>query len=275
MGRVTMRVPTTRWDLGSGVSVTRPDTVAVEEPLEVRVNGRLVMSTMRTPGDDLELAVGWLLAEGALGSVEDIAHGMHCTDLGPDGSPTFNVLELRLRPGVELALPAERPPHTMTSACGVCGTSTIDAILERGGPDLSGDETRCSPEVLVTLPEKLRQAQTVFEKTGGLHAAGLFSVDGELLVAREDVGRHNAADKVLGWAARHRPGPLTGLVLQLSGRSSFALVQKAWMAGVPVVSAVSAPSSLAVQVAQRAGMTLAGFVRDPRLTVYSRPDRLT
>lgn len=274
MGRLTQRVPTTRWDLSSGHTVSRPDTVAVEEPLEVRVGDRTVMTTMRTPGDDLDLAVGWLLAEGVLTGPDDIAHGMHCTDLGPDGRPTFNVLELTLRPGAVLRLPQDQPARTMTSACGVCGSAAIDDVVSRGGPDLSSDPVTVTPQVLASLPERLREAQAVFAKTGGLHAAGLFTAAGELITAREDVGRHNAADKVLGWAARHRCHPLTGTVLQLSGRASFELVQKAWMAGVPVVASVSAPSSLAVEVAERAGITLVGFVRDPRFTVYTRPDRV-
>ena len=274
MGRVTQRVPTTRWDLVSGHVLARPDTVAVEEPLEVRVDGRTVMSTMRTPGDDLDLAVGWLLAEGVLAHPEDIAHGVHCTDLGPDGRPTFNVLELTSRPEAVLRLPQDRPAHAMTSACGVCGSAAIDEVVARGGPDLSGDPVWVTPRALASLPARLRRAQAVFAKTGGLHAAGLFTADGDLVTAKEDVGRHNAADKVLGWAARHRGHPLTGTVLLLSGRASFELVQKAWMAGVPVVASVSAPSSLAVEVAQRAGITLAGFVRDPRFSVYTRPDRV-
>lgn len=274
MGRVTTRVPTTRWDLDAGRTVDRPDTLAVEEPLEIRVNGQTVGSTMRTPGDDLDLAIGWLLAEGLLADADDVSTAMHCTDVGADGQPTFNVIDLTLRPGIPTPVVPGPTPRTMTSACGVCGSAAIDDVVSRGGPDLTSDPTMVEAGTLADLPRRLRQAQVVFARTGGLHAAGLFTRDGELLAAREDVGRHNAADKVLGWAARTRARPLTGTVLVLSGRASFELVQKAWMAGVPVVAAVSAPSSLAVEVAERAGITLAGFVRSPTFTLYSRPDRV-
>ncbi len=199
---------------------------------------------------------------------------MHCTDTDESGSPTFNVLELTLRAGVAPLDLTGRRTFGVTSACGVCGSASIDAVMDRVGADLSSDPVVVDPHLLASLPDALRDAQAGFSRTGGLHAAGLFTGAGELLVAREDVGRHNAADKVIGWAARELGLPLAGHVLVLSGRASFELVQKAWAAGVPVVAAVSAPSSLAVQTAERAGITLAGFVRHPTLNVYSHPGRV-
>jgi len=253
---------------------SRPDTLAVEEPLEIRVNGESVVATMRTPGDDLDLAFGLLLAEGLVQSPDDIATGVHCADTGPDGRPTFNVLELTLSPGTALKDVAGRRTFGMTSACGVCGSSSIDAVRDRAAAELSGDRTTVRADVLVRLPDALRKGQSAFQRTGGLHAAGLFTVDGELVALREDVGRHNAADKVLGHAAREIGWPLTGHVLMLSGRASFELAQKAWMAGVPVLAAVSAPSSLAVELAEQAGMTLVGFLRPPSLNIYTCEQRV-
>jgi len=254
--------------------VRRPDALAVEEPLELRVGGQPVVTTMRTPGHDVDLALGWLLAEGLLAHVDDVAAAVHCTDTGADGAPTFNVLELTLRPGVAPPDLTGRRTFGVTSACGVCGSTSIDAVLDRVGTDLSSDPVRVDPGTLAAMPGTLREAQAAFERTGGLHAAGLFTAAGDLVVAREDVGRHNAADKVLGWAARDLGLPLRGHVLVLSGRASFELVQKAWAGGVPVVAAVSAPSSLAVETAARAGITLAGFVRPPTLSVYTHPERI-
>lgn len=274
MGRVSTRVPVVRWDLGRGGSTRRPDTLAVEEPLELRVGGEPLVTTMRTPGHDVDLALGWLLAEGLLSDAGDVAAAMHCTDTDESGVPTFNVLELTLRPDVPAPDLTGRRTFGVSSACGVCGSASIDDVMDRVGADLSADPVVVDPEVLTRLPDALREAQAVFERTGGLHAAGLFTAAGELVVAREDVGRHNAADKVLGWAAREGRWPLAGHVLVLSGRASFELVQKAWSAGVPVVASVSAPSSLAVETADRAGITLAGFVRHPTLNVYTHPERI-
>ena len=271
---MSTRVPVVRWDLSRPGSVRRPDALAVEEPLELRVGGEPVVTTMRTPGHDVDLALGWLLGEGLLGHVDDVAAAVHCTDTDESGSPTFNVLELTLRAGVPPLDLSGRRTFGVTSACGVCGSASIDAVMDRVGADLSSDPVVVDPHLLASLPDALREAQAGFSRTGGLHAAGLFTAAGELLVAREDVGRHNAADKVIGWAAREVGLPLAGHVLVLSGRASFELVQKAWAAGVPVVAAVSAPSTLAVQTAERAGITLAGFVRHPTLNVYTHPGRV-
>jgi FdhD protein len=274
MGRVTARVATERLDVAAGRRTRRPDTLAVEEPLEVRVGGEAVVVTMRTPGHDVDLALGFLLTEGLLGTADDVATARHCADPGEDGLPTYNVIELVLRPGVPAPDLQGRRTFGMTSACGVCGTASIDAVRRRSAHDVAADDVRVAAQVLAGLPDRLREEQRTFQRTGGLHAAGLFTSDGEPVVVREDVGRHNAVDKVLGWAARERGWPLRGTVLLVSGRASFELAQKAWAAGVPVLAAVSAPSSLAAQLAQEAGLTLVGFLRGPTMNVYSRPDRV-
>ena len=274
MGRLSVRVPTERLDLAAGRRTRRPDSLAVEEPLEVRVGGRSVVVTMRTPGHDVDLALGFLLTEGLLRHVDDVAGAMHCTDQDAEGRPTFNVLEMSLGRGVEPPDLDDRRTFGMTSACGVCGTASIDAVRRRSPHDVAGDDVVVPTDVLSSLPDRLVQEQSTFRRTGGLHAAGLFSASGERLVVREDVGRHNAVDKVLGWAARELGLPLRHTVLVVSGRASFELAQKAWSAGVPVLAAVSAPSSLAVQLAEEAGLTLVGFLRGATMNVYSRPDRV-
>ncbi|WP_286960478.1 formate dehydrogenase accessory sulfurtransferase FdhD [Arsenicicoccus sp. UBA7492] len=294
MGRVTTRVPATRFVVdepvgelhgelvaegaaGPRVSVRpRPDTLAVEEPLEIRVHGEVVAVTMRTPGDDFDLTIGFLLTEGVVAAADDVLGLMHCLDEGEDGSPTYNVVDVTLRAGagsVEALASATRSTYT-TSSCGVCGKAGIDAIRTRLPHDVAADPVRVRAADLVRMPDRLREHQGAFDRTGGVHAAGLFTAAGEVLLVREDVGRHNAVDKVLGAAAREGLLPLAGHVLQVSGRASFELTQKAAMAGVPVLSAVSAPSSLAVDLARDVGLTLAAFVRPPRFTAYSRPDRI-
>ena len=274
MGRVTTRVPRTRVDLGRAEPVRRPDTVAVEEPLEVRVDGSAVATTMRTPGDDFDLALGHLLTEGLVRSGEDVATMMHCTDVGPDGSPTFNVVEAALAPGVALDRPARERTEAMTSACGVCGAASLDAVRTASRFDVGADPVRVSGEVVAALPEALRSRQPVFERTGGTHAAGLADADGTLRMVREDVGRHNAVDKVVGATCRELGLPLSGTLLVVSARASFEIVQKAAVVGLPVVVAVGAPTSLAVELAHEAGITLVAFTRGPRFSVYSREDRV-
>ena len=276
MGRVTTRTPAVRVVVEDGTarSTSRPDTVTVEEPLEVRVDGRPLNVTMRTPGDDFDLALGFLVTEGLVRGAADVATLMHCLDEGEDGSPTYNVVDVVLAPGVELPDVSLERSFSTTSSCGVCGKASIDAVRVRSPYDVASDAVRLSPEVLVALPDSLREQQKVFERTGGLHAAGLFTADGELLAAREDIGRHNAVDKLVGWAAREGRLPLSGCVLAVSARASFELTQKALLAGIPCLAAVSAPSSLAVQLAQESGMTLVGFLRKPRMTVYAGAERL-
>ena len=275
VGRVTTRVPRTRWDIERDAVLARPDTVAVEEPLEIRVGQQSVTATMRTPGDDFDLTIGHLLTEGMIGAATDVATMMHCTDVGPDGSPTFNVVEAALSPGVGLLRPARERTESMTSACGVCGSASIDAVRTASRFDVAADSVSLDPRVLVGLPDALRTHQAAFERTGGMHAAGVATADGELLVVREDVGRHNAVDKVVGALARDRELPLAGTVLVVSARASFEIVQKAGVAGIPAVVAVGAPTSLAVELARDSGITLVAFARAPRFSVYSRPDRVT
>jgi FdhD protein len=223
---------------------------------------------MRTPGHELDLALGFLLTEGVIGAPDDVSTAILC---GDDG---FNVVEVTLAPGVPPPSASVERTFYTTSSCGVCGKASIDAIRTRSRYDLGADDLRVAPETLVSLPDRLRTAQKAFDRTGGLHAAGLFTPDGELVAVREDVGRHNAVDKVLGWALRAGRVPLTGHILQVSGRASFELTQKAWMAGIALLSAVSAPSTLAVDLAVEAGMTLAGFVRGDSCNVYAHPYRL-
>jgi FdhD protein len=257
-----------------GRVVTRPDTLAVEEPLEIRVDGRSMAVTMRTPGDDVDLAIGFLLTEGLIRSGEDVVTARFCAGSTDEGVNTFNVLDIVLADDVPAPAPSAERTFYTTSSCGVCGKASIDAIRTHSRWPVDTDPLRLDPEVLISLPGKLRSDQKVFERTGGLHAAGLFTDTGELLCLREDVGRHNAVDKIVGWAAREGSLPLAGAVLQVSGRASFELVQKAVMAGIPMLAAVSAPSSLAVELAAESGMTLVGFLRGSSYNVYSGAERL-
>jgi len=273
MGRLTVRRPVLR--LSAEHRSTRPDSLAVEEPMELRVDGRALAVTMRTPGHDVELAHGFLLTEGVLGAPGDVVTARYCDSLDERGANTYNVLDVALAPGVAPPPSSVERTFYTTSSCGVCGKATLDAVRLRTRFSPAGDPVVLSPQTLLGLPDTLRAAQRVFDSTGGLHAAGLFTADGSLLVVREDVGRHNAVDKVLGWALLNRRVPATGCVLMVSGRASFELVQKAVMAGVPALAAVSAPSSLAVDLADESGLTLVGFLRGETMNVYTRAERLT
>ncbi|MBA8927693.1 FdhD protein [Kutzneria viridogrisea] len=229
---------------------------------------------MRTPGHDVELSHGFLLTEGVIGGRADISLARYCEGAGPDGRNTYNVLDIALAPGVAPPeVGVERNFYT-TSSCGVCGKAALDAVKLRSRYSPAGDPCTVEQHVLTQLPDALRAAQKVFDATGGLHGAGLFTSSGELLVVREDVGRHNAVDKVIGWAVQQGLVPLRGCVLMVSGRASFELVQKAAMAGVPVLAAVSAPSSLAAELAQEQGMTLIGFLRGESMNVYAGIERI-
>jgi FdhD protein len=255
---------------------SRADLLAAEEPLGIRVGGQAVTMTMRTPGDDIELAGGFLLSEGIVTEAADIAsivicNGERCGHGDHDGMG--NIADVTLRPGLEPQ--ALRRNFLTTSACGVCGKASIAELRVTSRYDLSADQVQVTAAMLATLPGRLRDAQRVFERTGGLHAAGLFSADGSLLAVREDVGRHNAVDKVVGWALQAGRLPLAGCVLLVSGRASFELVQKAVLAGIPVLAAVSAPSSLAAELAQEAGLTLVGFLRGGSMNVYSAEQRVS
>ncbi len=272
MGRLIARRPVLR--LSPDGERRRPDQLAVEEPLEIRVRGRALAVTMRTPGHDVELAHGFLLTEGVIEGVADVRDARYCDSLDDEGRNTYNVLDVGLAEGVpEPETGVERNFYT-TSSCGVCGKASLDAVRLRSKHSPAGDPVRVPVEVLAAMPDALRRRQQVFDRTGGLHAAGLFAADGTLLVVREDVGRHNAVDKVLGWALLQGRIPALGTVLVVSGRASFELVQKAVMAGVPMLAAVSAPSSLAADLADESGLTLAGFVRGGSMNVYTRSERI-
>lgn len=252
------------------------DVLAVEEPLEIRIGGAPLTVTMRTPGHDVELAAGFLISEGIIAGADDFRSAMHCGGPGTGGEAnTYNVLDVSLAAGVAPHVADVARSFYLTSSCGVCGKASIDAIETVSRHDVRPDPLTLDAERLVTYPERLREHQKVFDKTGGLHAAALFDArTDELLVLREDVGRHNAVDKVIGWATLNHHLPLRGTVLQVSGRASFELVQKAVMAGIPVLAAVSAPSSLAVELAESSGLTLVGFLRGRSMNVYTRADRI-
>jgi FdhD protein len=270
MGRNLRRIPVVRWQ--DGASTRSRDTLVVEEPLELRISGEQLAVTMRTPGDDFDLAAGYLVGEGVIRTAGQLARMRFCGDAGAEN--TYNVLDIDLAPGVRPpGRSLQRNTYT-TSACGVCGKSSIEAVHANTHWSVADDPVRVSPEVLCALPDTLRSGQRLFEQTGGLHAAGLFTAQGEMLCIREDVGRHNAVDKVVGWALRADLLPLRGILLAVSGRASFELVQKAAAAGVPLLAAVSAPSSLAVELAGSAGLTLAGFVRGRKATVYTGAERV-
>jgi FdhD protein len=254
----------------------RADLLAAEEPLGIRIGGRAVSLTMRTPGDDVDLTAGFLFSEGIISSAQDIASiricdGSQCGHDHEDDDAMGNVADVTLRPGLATEL---RRSFLTSSACGVCGKASIAELRVPGRFRLDEDQLRVPAGVLAGLPDALRRAQRVFERTGGLHAAGLFSGAGELLAVREDVGRHNAVDKIVGWALRGGLLPLRSCLLLVSGRASFELVQKAVLAGVPVLAAVSAPSSLAAELAEDAGLTLAGFVRGGSMNVYAGAGRV-
>lgn len=274
MGRVTTTRLVTRVARGEAPR-REPDTLAGEEPLEIRVGGQSLAVTMRTPGADFDLAAGFLVSEGVVARREDVVAMRYCAGKGADGENRYNVLDVTLAPDVAAPGRGATRNFYTTSSCGVCGKASIDAVTTTSSFQVADDPVSVTTDVVLSLPGRLREAQTVFEATGGLHAAGLFdAASGELLAVREDVGRHNAVDKVVGWAQREGRLPLRGTVLFVSGRASFELVQKALMAGIAVLGAVSAPSSLAAGLAEDSGMTLIGFVRDPTFVVYAGAQRL-
>ncbi|MEV6342015.1 formate dehydrogenase accessory sulfurtransferase FdhD [Actinoplanes sp. NPDC051851] len=274
MARSTTRRPVVRIDLGASTTLRRrPDELAAEEPLEIRIRKQPLAVTMRTPGHDIDLAMGFLLSEGVIRTAEDVTTAQLCA--GTDTPNTYNVVDVVLDPLVPPPVTDPSRNFYTTSSCGVCGKASIDAIRTRSRFDVAADPLSVPARALAELPGRLRTAQRAFDRTGGLHAAGLFTAVGELLVLREDVGRHNAVDKVLGWALREGRLPLAGHVLMVSGRASFELTQKAWMAGLPLLAAVSAPSTLAVELAEEAGMTLVGFLRGETMNVYAGAQRVT
>jgi FdhD protein len=293
MGRITERRRVIR--VRDGAVTERPDTLVAEEPLEIRLNGRPLAITMRTPGDDFALAAGFLVSEGVLGSAEELSNIVYCAGAAGDSASgpsaaesdkdsskynnmynnTYNVVDVRLAPGVPVPdITLERNVHT-TSSCGLCGKASLDAVRTTARWPIPADwPVPVGTDVLSSLPGRLRAAQRVFDRTGGLHAAALFTAEGELLDIQEDVGRHNAVDKLVGRALWQGGLPLSEVLLLVSGRASFELAQKAVMAGIPVLSAVSAPSSLAAELAAETGLTLVGFLRGASMNVYAGEHRL-
>ncbi|MEV0362116.1 formate dehydrogenase accessory sulfurtransferase FdhD [Nocardia fusca] len=269
MSRVTTRRKTLR--ISPAGQIRRPDTLAVEEPLELRIDGEPLTVTMRTPGNDIDLAYGFLFGENLIGSVDDIVSARYCAGTDAEGHNTYNTLDIHLRTPVPL--PGRR--FITNSACGLCGRTALDDVLSRAGFPAAAHDFTIESATLIELPDKLRSRQSAFTTTGGLHAAGLFTADGTALVVREDVGRHNAVDKVIGWALRENRLPAADLVLMVSSRASFELVQKAVTAAIPILAAVSAPSSLAVDLAAEAGLTLIGFLRGETMNVYTATERIT
>ena len=261
--------PVVEWNEGNPRA--RQDEVAVEEPIEIRVGGTAVSVTMRTPGDDFELTAGFLFTERIVSAHDDIASIAYGD--GPNKRPSTNVVDVTLRAGKTVDLTRLQRHFYAASSCGVCGKSSICAVrvhdIQRPAESL-----RISPALLAGLPAALRNRQAVFDRTGGLHAAALFDESGALLDVREDVGRHNAVDKIIGRALLDGRLPLSQQILFVSGRGAFEIVQKALVASVPVVASVSAPTSLAVELAREYGLTLIGFIRGQRFVVYSDNERL-
>ncbi|MBO0819881.1 MAG: formate dehydrogenase accessory sulfurtransferase FdhD [Nocardiopsaceae bacterium] len=263
----------------------RADLLAVEEPLGIRVGGEALTMTMRTPGDDIDLAAGFLAGEAIVRGPDDIKEiklcdGASCrhehhgaSNHGHDD--IGNIADVTLAGGLSVATEHARRSFMTTSACGVCGKTSIDDICVLPRTPLAEDTTTFAAKTIASFPGRLRAAQKVFASTGGLHAAGLFSADGDLIVVREDVGRHNAVDKLVGHALLHGMLPLAGHALLVSGRASFELVQKTVLAGIPLIAAVSAPSSLAADLADESGLTLVGFLRDQSMNVYTHADRVS
>jgi FdhD protein len=254
----------------AGEASERFDQLAAEEPLEIRVDGETRTTTMRTPGEDFELALGWCLAEGIV-DPGDVGAIRYCAGKDEQGRQTYNVVDVATRSGTAPGTPRFL---TTTSACGLCGSDSIAEVRKRAG-EVHADPARVTAHVLAGLPGRLRAAQAVFDRTGGLHAAGGCEHAGDVVCVREDVGRHNAVDKVIGWAATAGALPLEGHVLMVSGRVAFEIVAKALIARIPVVAAVSAPTSLAAELAADAGLTLVGFLRGETMNLYTHPERVS
>ncbi len=267
--------------ISNGLQRSHADRVAVEEPLEIRLGystadgraSRSVSITMRTPGNDRELAAGFLYTESIIQRTDDIASIETCGPPAPD-SGNHNIVRVELGPDVSVDLGRLQRHFYTTSSCGVCGKTSLDALRVIGVQEMSGNEATFASDVLIAIPEKLRKAQATFDKTGGLHAAAAFDARGDLLVTMEDVGRHNAVDKVIGSLLLDDRLPATDLGLMVSGRASFELMQKTLVAGMPLLAAVSAPSSLAVQLANEFNVTLVGFLRGDTFNIYSGEQRI-
>lgn len=271
MGRVNISVPATkvrRNEDGSYSVDRRADAITAEEPLEIRLSGTTITTTMRTPGNDLELAHGFLHSEGLIRQAQDVSNARYCAGAtGPDGQNTYNVLDIQTASYVRAPGLENLRLTTTNSACGVCGSASIGSIMDKAYRPIQ--PIKLSPDLILSLPEVLRGEQKQFRRTGGIHAAGAFESDGTMIVAREDIGRHNAADKVIGHLMLEDTLDTPGRILVMSSRASFELVQKAIMAGFSALIAVSAPSSLAVELAKEAGLTLVAFTRENRFNLYS------
>ena len=252
----------TEWN--DGAVHSQQDSLAAEEPLEIRVDGKPLTVTMRTPGNDIELAAGFLLTEGIIESRDQL--GELCA-IAPDGVAKSNVVEVQLK-NTKYTAENQQRNFFAASSCGICGKASIEAIRRRGlrAPNC---DFRVTPEVLCRLPETLRADQPIFDRTGGLHAAALFDAQGTLIELREDIGRHNAVDKLAGWALLENRLPLSNFIMLVSGRGGFEIVQKVLASGIPVLASVSAPSSLAVELARELGLTMVGFLRGKRFVIYS------
>ena len=276
-GRVGATVETQIVSVAGDVRTAGYDRLATEEPLEIRLRAgghtRTAAITMRTPGADFELAAGFLFNEGVIAGIESVAGITYCVDRDVDEEQRYNIVNVDLHAAELPPLDALERHFLTTSACGVCGKANIDALRARGLAPVAS-AVRVDASLIAQLPDRLASAQRLFAATGGLHAAGLFDARGDLKAVREDVGRHNALDKLVGWALIERRLPLDAHVLLVSGRASYELVQKAIAAGIPVVCAVSAPSSLAVDLAREFGLTLTGFVRGGRFNVYAGIERI-
>ena len=246
------------------------DALVVEEPLEIRLAGRRFTLTMRTPGNDEELAAGFLLAEGFIANADELGEIRRVRDAKGGGEP--NAIDVILNVRAEGLRERLKRNFTISSSCGVCGKTSIDSITRRIAPIAS--KAKITASTVLLLANRLRESQEVFAATGGLHACGLFDLEGKLLAAREDIGRHNAVDKVIGWALSNEMLPLSQSLMMVSGRLSFEIVQKAAAAGVPILAAVSAPSSLAFDLADEGGLTLIGFLRDASFNVYTHRERI-
>jgi FdhD protein len=254
-----------------GVASERGEKLAVEEPLEIRLGGRRFMVTMRTPGHDEELAAGFLFTEGFINNATELGEIRRVR--GRKGAPAPNAIDIVLNVPADRLRRRLKRNFVMSSSCGVCGKTSIDSIRRRVAPP--SDTARVAPATLLALGEKLRAGQRVFALTGGLHGAAIFALDGTMLAIREDVGRHTAVDKVIGYALTNAMLPLSRHLMMVSGRASFEIVQKAAAAGVPILAAVSAPSSLAVELAEKVGTTIVAFLRAGSFNIYTRPDRIT
>lgn len=278
MTRTARTVETDVLSLTGDARTQRHDAVVGEEPLELRLQrggtAQTLAVTMRTPGNDFELAAGFLHSEGIVADRGEIAELTYCLDSSLDAEQRYNVVTIELRTALDDARLARFERHfTMSSSCGVCGRAQLESLRELGATALD-DDVRVAAQTLYALPDRMRESQRIFDATGGLHAAALFDERGETIAAREDVGRHNALDKLVGWALLNGRLPLRRCVLMVSGRASYEILQKAVMARIPIVASVSAPSSLAVDLAREFNVTLAGFVRGDRANLYSAPERI-